>query len=187
MSPARFPPIRRFGMPNFSTPGFRLTAAASALVLLFTACAPPEKDAGGDQTQSGVRAGEATSAADFGGLDGLIDAAKKEGELNVIALPPDWANYGEVISAFEDKYDIKVSSDQPDAASQDEINAANDLKGTDRAPDEAPRGTFHRLRPASTLEVEVEAPHSTCVPRRDGDPRSRRRLRGSREGVRHHH
>ena len=62
-------------------------------------------------------------------------AAQDEGTLNVIALPPDWANYGEVISTFEDKYDIKVSSDQPDAASQDEINAANDLKGTDRAPD----------------------------------------------------
>jgi putative spermidine/putrescine transport system substrate-binding protein len=122
-------------MPNFSTPGFRLTAAASALVLLFTACAPPEKDAGGDQTQSGVRAGEATSAADFGGLDGLIDAAKKEGELNVIALPPDWANYGAIIKAFGDKYGIKVNSAQPDAASQDEINAANQQKGKSSAPD----------------------------------------------------
>ena len=70
-----------------------------------------------------------------GGLDELVKAAQDEGELNVIALPPDWANYGEVISTFEDKYDIKVNSDQPDAASQDEINAANDLKGTDRAPD----------------------------------------------------
>ena len=57
---------------------------------------------------SGVDAGGATSAADFGGMDGLVAAAKKEGELNVIALPPDWANYGEIIKAFEDKYGIKV-------------------------------------------------------------------------------
>jgi putative spermidine/putrescine transport system substrate-binding protein len=64
-----------------------------------------------------------------------VAAAKEEGELNVIALPPDWANYGEIISTFSDKYDIKVNSAQPDAASQDEINAANQLKGTDRAPD----------------------------------------------------
>ncbi|MET4427148.1 ABC transporter substrate-binding protein [Mycolicibacterium sp. 624] len=126
-------------MPNFSTPGIRLTAAASALALLFTggltACAPPEKDAGGEQTQSGVKAGEATSAADFGGLDGLIAAAKKEGELNVIALPPDWANYGAMIKTFGDKYGIKVTSAQPDAASQDEINAANQQKGKSSAPD----------------------------------------------------
>ena len=82
-----------------------------------------------------MKAAEATSAADFGGMDGLVEAAKKEGELNVIALPPDWANYGEIIKAFADKYGIKVNSAQPDAASQDEINAANQLKGTDRAPD----------------------------------------------------
>ena len=36
-------------------------------------------------------------------------AAKKEGALNVIALPPDWANYGEIIKAFGDKYGIKVN------------------------------------------------------------------------------
>ena len=48
---------------------------------------------------------------------------------------PTWANYGEIISAFAEKYDIKVNSAQPDAASQDEINAADQLAGTDRAPD----------------------------------------------------
>jgi putative spermidine/putrescine transport system substrate-binding protein len=55
--------------------------------------------------------------------------------LNVIALPPDWANYAEVISTFSDKYGIKVNSAQPDAASQDEINAANQQKGKSTAPD----------------------------------------------------
>jgi len=68
-------------------------------------------------------------------MDALVAAAKKEGQLNVIALPPDWANYGEVISAFTAKYGIKVSSAQPDAASQDEINAATQLKGQSTAPD----------------------------------------------------
>ena len=42
----------------------------------------------------------ATSAQAFGGMDALVAAANKEGALNVIALPPDWANYGEVIKAF---------------------------------------------------------------------------------------
>ncbi|NJC67276.1 solute-binding protein [Planosporangium flavigriseum] len=80
-------------------------------------------------------AAKATSAADLGGLDKLVAAAKKEGQLNVIALPPDWANYGEIIKKFSEKYGIKVNSAQPDASSQDEINAANQLKGQANAPD----------------------------------------------------
>ncbi|WP_237572032.1 ABC transporter substrate-binding protein [Mycolicibacterium lacusdiani] len=118
---------------------FRLTAAASAALLVLTgaltSCAPPENDSGGAETESGVKAGEATSMADFGGKEGLVEAAKAEGELNVIALPPDWANYGAIIKAFGDEYGIKVNSAQPDAASQDEINAANQQKGKSTAPD----------------------------------------------------
>jgi putative spermidine/putrescine transport system substrate-binding protein len=114
---------------------FVTSAAASALLVVgLAACAPPEKDSGG-QTESGVNAREATSAADFGGMDGLVTAAKAEGELNVIALPPDWANYKEIIDTFSTKYGIKVNSAQPDANSQDEINAANQLKGKSTAPD----------------------------------------------------
>jgi putative spermidine/putrescine transport system substrate-binding protein len=82
-----------------------------------------------------VSAATATSVEDFGGLEGLVEAAQAEGKLNVIALPPDWTNYGEIIETFSEKYDIEVDSAQPDASSQDEINAAMQLKGTDRAPD----------------------------------------------------
>ena len=119
------------------SPLFAITAAAAAAVLVggLAACAPPEKKTEGEETQSGVKAGEATSAEDFGGMDALVEAAKKEGQLNVIALPPDWANYGAIIKAFGDKYDILVNSAQPDAASQDEINAANQQKGKSTAPD----------------------------------------------------
>lgn len=113
-----------------------LAAAASALVVFgLVSCAPPEKEDTGSQTESGVNAKEATSAEDFGGMEGLIEAAKAEGELNVIALPPDWANYAEIIETFGTKYGIKVNSAQPDANSQDEINAANQQKGKSTAPD----------------------------------------------------
>jgi putative spermidine/putrescine transport system substrate-binding protein len=111
-----------------------VSVAAMATLLSAAACAAPEKE-NDTTTESGVNAGSATSVEDFGSMDELVAAAQDEGELNVIALPPDWANYGEIISTFEDTYDITVNSDQPDAASQDEINAANDLEGTDRAPD----------------------------------------------------
>jgi putative spermidine/putrescine transport system substrate-binding protein len=111
-------------------------SAASALVLAgLIACAPPQKDNSGGETKSAVKVSEAKSAADFGGMDALVEAAKKEGELNVVALPPDWANYGAIIKAFSDKYGIKVNSAQPDAASQDEINAADQQKGKSSAPD----------------------------------------------------
>ena len=47
-------------------------------------------------------------------LAALVAAAKKEGHLNVIALPPDWANYGEIISTFTKKYGIGITSDNPE-------------------------------------------------------------------------
>jgi putative spermidine/putrescine transport system substrate-binding protein len=109
--------------------------AAATLTIGLAACAPPENKSSGEQTESGVNAAEATSTEDFGGMEGLIEAAKAEGELNVIALPPDWANYGAVIEAFGQKYGIKVNSAQPDASSQEEINAANQQKGRSTAPD----------------------------------------------------
>ena len=91
-------------------------------------------------------AATATSAADLGGMEQLIAAAKEEGKLNVIALPPDWANYGKMIEAFTQKYGIEVDSAQPDASSQDEINAANQLRGQERAPDVFDLGANVALR-----------------------------------------
>ncbi|MGE0299494.1 MAG: ABC transporter substrate-binding protein, partial [Pseudonocardia sp.] len=77
----------------------------------------------------------ATSAAEGGGFDALVAAAKEEGTLNVIALPPDWANYGAIITTFSDKYGIKVESANPEGSSQDEINAVQQLGTQERAPD----------------------------------------------------
>ena len=109
--------------------------ASATLLLSLAACGgAPEKERD-TTTESGVDAAKATSAEDFGGMDDLVKAAQEEGELNVIALPPDWANYGAIISAFEEKYDITVNSAIPDGSSQDEIDNANQTKGTDRAPD----------------------------------------------------
>lgn len=110
-------------------------AASALLAVGLAACAPPEKGAAGGNTDTGVKVAEAKSASDFGGMDKLVEAAKAEGELNVIALPPDWANYGAIIKAFSDKYGIKVNSAQPDGSSQEEINAANQQKGKSTAPD----------------------------------------------------
>ena len=158
----------------------KMRLAASALVLVvaggLVACAPPESKDQGEKTSSGVNASEATSAGDFGGenMSGLIDAAKKEGELNVIALPPDWANYGAIIKAFGDKYGIKVNSAQPDAASQDEINAATQQKGKSSAPDVFDLGQAvalantamfapYKVAKFDEIGAEMKAPDGTWV------------------------
>ncbi|MGE2837185.1 ABC transporter substrate-binding protein [Mycobacterium sp. SMC-4] len=138
-----------------SAPSLMTKALAGiAAALLAVSCAPPPERDSGAETDSGVRAAEATSAADFGGMDGLIEAAKAEGELNVIALPPDWANYGAIIKAFSDKYGIKVNSAQPDASSQDEINAANQQKGRSTAPD-----VFDLGQSVALANTEMFAPY----------------------------
>jgi putative spermidine/putrescine transport system substrate-binding protein len=68
----------------------------------------------------------------------LVDAAKKEGQLTVIALPHDWCGYGDVIAGFKAKYpEITVNELNPDAGSADEleaIRANKDNKGP-QAPD----------------------------------------------------
>ena len=54
-------------------------------------------------------------------MTALVAAAKKEGKLNVIALPNNWANYGTIIKDFSKKYHIKVNSYNPDGSSAQEI------------------------------------------------------------------
>jgi len=79
--------------------------------------------------------GQAPSMASQMSMTDLVAAAKKEGTLNVIALPPDWANYGEIIAAFTKKYGIKINSASPNASSAEELQAIKSLKGQMRAPD----------------------------------------------------
>jgi putative spermidine/putrescine transport system substrate-binding protein len=68
-------------------------------------------------------------------LSEFVAEAKKEGRLNTIALPPDWANYGEIISTFSKKFGIPITSADPDASSAQENQAVRSLKGDPRAPD----------------------------------------------------
>jgi|SRR4051794_17020358 putative spermidine/putrescine transport system substrate-binding protein len=113
-------------------------AAVTAALAAVSACSPPSSSSSTSTNagSSGASAATATSAQAVGGMDALAAAANKEAALNVIALPPDWANYGAILTAFKAKYpQIKVTSAQPDASSKDEINAANTLKGQSTAPD----------------------------------------------------
>jgi len=68
----------------------------------------------------------------------IVDAATKEAQLTVIALPHDWCGYGAVIDGFKKKYPgITVNELNPDAGSGDEIQAikANQGNTGPQAPD----------------------------------------------------
>jgi putative spermidine/putrescine transport system substrate-binding protein len=65
----------------------------------------------------------------------LVKRAKKEGKLNVIGLPHDNANYGEIIGLFKKRYGIAVAEVSPNASSAEENQAIRSLKGDSRAPD----------------------------------------------------
>jgi putative spermidine/putrescine transport system substrate-binding protein len=109
--------------------GYRLRhLALAAALLLATAC---------NQGTSSSSTGWATNttANAGGGMSALVSAAKSEGQLNLIAIPRDWANYGAVIDSFTAKYGIRVNSTDPYGNSVDEVAAVNKLGKNGKAPD----------------------------------------------------
>lgn len=124
-----------------STVRFASVAAIGALALSLAACDGASSDgasssAAGSTGASDVDAATATSVEDFGGMEGLVAAAEAEGQLNIIALPHDWSNWGEVIALFKETYpNITVNEQNPNASSQEEIDAIRTNAGTDAAPD----------------------------------------------------
>lgn len=109
-------------------------ALAAIAALSLAGCAGGAADASGDA--SGADAATATSLADFGSMADLETAAKAEGQLNVIALPRTWANYGEILDLFAQRYpEITINEASPDVSSAEEIQAAKTNEGLDTAPD----------------------------------------------------
>jgi len=121
------------------------TAAAVGSILLAAGCSSSSSSsstaAASGSTASSTSSAAATnwatctSAASCGGMSALVAAAEKEGKLNVITLPSNWANYGTIMKDFTAKYGIKITDANPEGSSQDELNAVKQLKGQSSAPD----------------------------------------------------
>jgi putative spermidine/putrescine transport system substrate-binding protein len=75
----------------------------------------------------------------------LVTAAKQEGKLNVVALPNNWANYGNIIKGFQKKYGIKITSENPEGSSAEEIQALTSDKGRSSDPDVIDVGTSYAV------------------------------------------
>lgn len=117
---------------SFVRRGAAVVALTTVAAIALSACAGTAAEAGDDTDIAAT----ATSVADFGTFADLEAAAKAEGQLNVIALPRDWANYGEVLDLFAERYpEITINEQSPDVSSAEEIQAAETNKGLDTAPD----------------------------------------------------
>ncbi|HEY1005146.1 MAG TPA: ABC transporter substrate-binding protein [Streptosporangiaceae bacterium] len=123
-------------------------AAVTGSLLLTVGCSSSNSSSGSASgtTGSGTNWATASSVAAGGGMTALVAAAKKEGTLNVITLPANWANYGTIMKDFTAKYGIKINDANPDGSSQDELNAVNQLRGQDRAPDMLDMGTAFAVK-----------------------------------------
>jgi putative spermidine/putrescine transport system substrate-binding protein len=139
-------------------------AGFAALALLVAGCS-----SGSSSSSGGVNWATETSAAAGGGMTALIAAAKAEGTLNVIALPPTWANYGTIISTFEQKYGIKIVSALPDGSSQQEVNAIKSENGSPKAPDVVDVGLAVALANTS-LFAPYEVSTWSSIPTAQKDP-----------------
>lgn len=157
------------GVVRFGRRGAVATVAAIMVVGGLGACSSSKKSSGGTSASAGAGtstaaattsastaagttgtkpAAQAQSAADLGGMTGLIAAAKKEGKLNIIAVPRTWAGYGAIIDGFAAKYGIKITSENPGGASGDEINAIKTTKGQASAPDVVDVGNSYAIQGA---------------------------------------
>ena len=106
--------------------------------LAFNAC-------GGDDTTSESPEAPATTATDATTTEPTSDdplAALYEeclaegGQVNLIALPDEWANYKGILAAFGEKYpDVKYPVANPDASSKEEMEAVETLAGQADMPD----------------------------------------------------
>jgi putative spermidine/putrescine transport system substrate-binding protein len=123
-----------------------VAAAALSGAMLAAGCSSSPATSGGSGGSGGTNWATVTSVAAGGGMKALIAAAKSEGQLNVITLPANWANYGTIMKDFTAKYGIKINDANPDGSSQDEINAMVQLKGQSRAPDVLDMGTAFAIK-----------------------------------------
>ena len=110
-------------------------AATTAAAAETTAAAADTTEAAAETTEA---AGSDTTAAAGGGgdLEQLAADCTEEGQVNLIALPDEWANYGGILQSFRDKYpgvDNPVAN--PEASSREELEAVQNLAGQDDMPD----------------------------------------------------
>ena len=110
-----------------------------------------------------------TSLASCGGMNALVAAANTEGELNLVTLPQNWANYGTILYDFEQKYPkIVVQDDNPNGSSAYEVQQVQ-APTTPLSPDAVDVGTSHATQ-NPTLWAQYEVSNWSKIPSALKDP-----------------
>jgi putative spermidine/putrescine transport system substrate-binding protein len=124
-----------------------IVAAASTAVFA-AACGSSSSSGGSSSSADWSKVTTLTSSGDTT-MAALVKAAEKEGQLNVITLPSNWANYGNIMKDFSAKYHIHISDAIPEGSSGQEITAVQTEKGQSRAPDVVDVGTAFAVEGAT--------------------------------------
>jgi len=119
-----------------SSSGSATTAKAGATTAAGAATTAASSSSSAAATTAAAAGATTTAKAATGGLDTLKAACTKEGQVNLIALPDEWANYKGILQSFRDKYaGVKNPVANPDASSQEELDAVKNLAGQATMPD----------------------------------------------------
>ena len=120
-----------------------IAVLAAGTAVLAAGCGSSPSGGSSGSGASSVDWSKVTSLTATGKTDmaSLIKAAEKEGQLNVITLPTNWANYGTIMTDFSKLYHIHISDAIPEGSSGQEITAVQTEKGQSRAPDVVDVGT----------------------------------------------
>ncbi len=122
------------GSSKSTTTAATTTPAAATTAGAATTAAAAATTAAAAATSTAAAATTAAPAA--GGMDKLVADCKKEGQVNLIALPDSWANYKGILESFRTKYaGVKNPVASPDISSQEELDAIKNLKGQPDMPD----------------------------------------------------
>ncbi len=109
-----------------TTTSTETSAAASAATAAASTAASPAESAAAT-TAAGPECGTT--------VDEIAAKAKEEGNVNLIALPDTWANYGGILKSFRDTYGLEAPVANPDGSSADELTAITTLVGQPDKPD----------------------------------------------------
>jgi len=108
--------------------GVALLAACSSGTTTSTESAPAQSAAA---SEAAAAAGDSCGTT----VEEIAAAAQAEGQVNLIALPDTWANYGGILKSFRETYGIEAPVANPDASSADELTAVTMLQGQPDKPD----------------------------------------------------
>lgn len=134
-----------------------------------TTAAPAETTSAPSQTTGApaetTAAPPETTAPSDDPLEALYQECLAEGQVNLIALPDEWANYKGILQSFRDKYPgVKNPVANPDASSKEEMEAVETLAGQADMPDSVDvspaiaqemvnKGLFEPYRPTVADEI----------------------------------